>query len=172
MSEPLHPSAAAAHLHAAGFRYGGGIVNALATWWAESELGLYMRGPINADRTVGNYRWRDPDTGRISSTPVEGWTKFLHSIDRGHLMFNSVYHPEVSDACADDPACAAREAFRVSHRGSDFGAWTSFRFGRHRKHLLVARYAVALFHVIELGASKQRAADLALYTRTGEQPDE
>lgn len=49
--------------------------------------------------------------------------------DRGWLQINSFWHPEVSDACAFDPACAAREAYRISSQGTNFNQWTTFQNG-------------------------------------------
>ena len=42
------------------------------------------------------------------------------SIDRGLWQLNSRWHPEVSDACAYDPECNAKETFRISKQGTNF----------------------------------------------------
>jgi Lysozyme like domain len=57
------------------------------------------------------------------------------SIDRGLWQINSRWHPEVTDAMADDPATAAREAFRISKSGADFTPWATFKSGAYRRYL-------------------------------------
>lgn len=47
-------------------------------------------------------------------------------IDRGIVKFNSVFHSEVSDQCAYDPACAFKEFFRVSQNGTNFCEWCTY----------------------------------------------
>src|SRR5260221_6998634 len=44
--------------------------------------------------------------------------------DRGVLQINSYWHPEVSDSCAFDPACAFKAAFSISSNGTNFSQWT------------------------------------------------
>lgn len=48
------------------------------------------------------------------------------SCDRGILQINSFWHPEVSNTCAYDPACAFKAAFNISNGGTNFNAWTTF----------------------------------------------
>lgn len=57
------------------------------------------------------------------------------SIDRGLLQINNVYHAEVTDACAYDPACAMTAAFRISRRGTDFTAWSTYTGGAYLRYL-------------------------------------
>lgn len=57
------------------------------------------------------------------------------SVDRGPWQFNSRWHPEVSDSCAYDLNCAAREAFRVSQQGKSWSPWATFSNGRYRQFL-------------------------------------
>lgn len=45
------------------------------------------------------------------------------SVDRGLFQINNHWHPDVPDACAYNPVCAARAAYRISSSGTDFGAW-------------------------------------------------
>lgn len=98
MSEALTDAQLLALAHNAGFT-GDAAVQAAAVAKAESG------GRPDAQNSTGNY----PETSR----------------DRGVLQFNSFWHPEVSDECAFDPACAFREAYRVSNGGSNFGAWVA-----------------------------------------------
>lgn len=64
------------------------------------------------------------------------------STDRGLWMINDYWHPEVSDACAYDAACATREAFRLSKGGLDYGAWAAWNNGSYDKHMAAARVAL------------------------------
>jgi hypothetical protein len=84
----------------AGFT-GQGLVNAVAIAMAES--GLNGNSVNNTTSGVG--------------------------VDRGIVKFNSVYHRDVSDACAYNPACAFREFYRVSQGGTNFCQWCTFNAG-------------------------------------------
>jgi Lysozyme like domain len=55
--------------------------------------------------------------------------------DRGPWQFNSKWHPEVSDSCAFDLNCAAREAFRVSNQGRSWTPWATYTSGRYKQYL-------------------------------------
>jgi hypothetical protein len=46
----------------------------------------------------------------------------------GPFQINLQAHPWVSEACARDPICAARAAWRI-WSSSGFGAWTTWRTG-------------------------------------------
>jgi len=46
--------------------------------------------------------------------------------DRGLWQINDYWHPEVTDAQADDPLEAARAAFRISGGGTDWSQWTTW----------------------------------------------
>jgi len=46
--------------------------------------------------------------------------------DRGMRQLHSYWHKEVSDKCAYDPACAAKEVFRITKGGTEWGQWASF----------------------------------------------
>jgi hypothetical protein len=50
------------------------------------------------------------------------------SHDRGLFQINDVAHPEVSDACAFDPVCSARQAAAIE-KGSSLGAWSTWKSG-------------------------------------------
>lgn len=50
-------------------------------------------------------------------------------IDRGVVKWNSVFHREVSDACAYDAACSFREMYRVSQGGKNFCEWCTYNAG-------------------------------------------
>ncbi len=56
------------------------------------------------------------------------------SCDRGILQINNYWHSEVSDACAYDPGCAFRAAFRISG-GWDFHQWVTYTTGAFRAYL-------------------------------------
>lgn len=84
----------------AGFS-GSGLVNAVAIAMAESGL----------------------DANSANSTTSGIGT------DRGIVKFNSVFHSEVTDACAYDPACAFRQFYRVSEGGTNFNQWCTYNAG-------------------------------------------
>lgn len=88
------------------------LVIAIAVAWAESE-GLTTARNVNAP----------------------------NSIDRGLWQINNFYHPTVTDQCADDPRCAARETFRISNGGADWSPWTTYKNGLHLRHMTAARRA-------------------------------
>lgn len=82
------------------------------------------------------------------------------SIDRGIAQFNNVYHPEVSDACAFDTACAIGEMFRVSVGGVDFGAWSTYVGRTYLAHLQEVLDAIGGF-----GLSPDTPFDLSFSLR-------
>jgi murein DD-endopeptidase MepM/ murein hydrolase activator NlpD len=55
------------------------------------------------------------------------------SRDRGLWQINTRWHPEVSDACAFDPACNAQQARAISNGWSNFHPWSSFNSGAYLK---------------------------------------
>lgn len=110
----LTAEAVAGYAYGAGFR-GEGLVTAVAISHAESGF--------RTDNTLDN-------------APLGG-----HGIDRGLWQINSYWHPEVADACAFDPACAARETYRISSGGSSWSAWTTYNRGQYRQYLDEARAA-------------------------------
>ena len=97
---------------------------AVAVAWAES------RGVTNAVGVV---------TALKPSGEPEPWHG---SRDRGPWQFNSYFHPEVSDLCAFDLACSAREAFRVSAGGHAWSPWSTWRLGAHIQWMAQAAAAI------------------------------
>ncbi len=69
------------------------------------------------------------------------------STDRGAWQLNTCYHSEVSDACADDLACAAHQTYRISAGGSDWTAWTTYTSGAYQAQLGTADQAIATLAV-------------------------
>lgn len=57
------------------------------------------------------------------------------SVDRGVVQINARWHPEVSDACAYDPACAFKAAYRISGGGTSFTQWSTFTNGSYLRFL-------------------------------------
>ena len=57
------------------------------------------------------------------------------SCDRGVLQINSYWHSEVSNSCANDPACAFQQAFRISGNGTNFSQWTTFQSGAYQQFI-------------------------------------
>lgn len=66
------------------------------------------------------------------------------STDRGIAQFNSYWHPEVSDTCAYNTACAIREMYRVSSGGSDYTQWAVYTAGVYKKYLSQVQDAVGV----------------------------
>lgn len=92
----LSPREIAGFAAGAGFK-GVGLVRAVAVALAESGGKTNARN-VNGDGTV----------------------------DRGLMQFNSKWHPEVSDAEADNPAAAMKAAYRVSNHGKDWSQWATW----------------------------------------------
>lgn len=65
------------------------------------------------------------------------------SEDRGLWQLNSVYHSEVSNACAFQIQCAANAAWKVSDHGADWNPWSAFANGSWRSHVGDARAAIS-----------------------------
>ena len=78
--------------------------------------------------------------------------------DRGVLQINSYWHPEVSDACAFDPACAFKAAFSISSNGTNFSQWTTFTNGAYKSHLSAASTATPGTSLGQTAATANAAA--------------
>lgn len=102
----------------AGFKDDGTLRNALAVVFAESGA------RCDARNTAGN---RPPST------------------DRGLFQINSHWHPEVTDSCAYDCLCNAKEAYRISHGGTNWHPWATWPAAAHR-HYPDADRAIAAWH--------------------------
>ena len=63
------------------------------------------------------------------------------SYDRGLWQINSKWHPDVSDSCAYDAACNAKNAVRISSGGSRWSPWATYNHGKHNKYMSQARSA-------------------------------
>jgi hypothetical protein len=85
-------------------------------------------------------------TARGANPPTPGCPQ--GSTDRGAWQLNSCYHPEVSDACADDLACAAVETYRISLGGSDWRQWSTYTSGAYLARLAAADQALAALAAI------------------------
>jgi hypothetical protein len=69
------------------------------------------------------------------------------SLDMGLWQINDKAHPDVSEACAFDPQCAAGAMYRISTRGTNWTPWSAYKNGSYRKFLgeaLKARQNVRL----------------------------
>lgn len=115
----------------AGFTTGSGLVTAIAITMAE---------------TANTY---DP---KISNTTGNN----PPSTDRGLREINSYWHPEVSDDCAYDAACSAKEMFRISKQGADFTPWATFNNGAYKKYMNASWMAVDAYQ--RVAAQKQLVA--------------
>lgn len=93
-------------LYQAGFR-GNGLRMAYAIAMAESG------GNATASNSVGNSA----------------------GTDRGLFQLNSYYHSEVSDKEAYDALANAKAAYRISHGGTNWSAWSSFHNNSYKQFL-------------------------------------
>ena len=66
------------------------------------------------------------------------------SCDRGIVQVNSHWHPEVTDQCAYDPACAFKAAYSISDNGQTFTPWTTFTSGAYQKFTAGVQAALGL----------------------------
>lgn len=81
-------------------------------------LEVYKAGldPSVADKIVNcESRWI-PDAHAVNWKNGAG-------VDRGLFMINSLYHREVSNACAYDYRCAVKEAIRIYKERGNWTAW-------------------------------------------------
>ena len=91
------------------------MVNAIAIAWAESSF-----------RT---------DAVNINNNPF--------SRDRGLWQINDLAHPNVTDACAFDPVCAALATYVISNSGTNWHPWSTYNGTRYNDYLPIARAAAA-----------------------------
>jgi hypothetical protein len=86
--------------------------------------------------------------GRTDAVNVNGdkWK----SRDRGLFQINSHWHPEVSDAQAFDPKAATAAAYKISHAGADWSAWSTWPVAaaamRGRATIAVQQYLSGVAH--------------------------
>jgi lysozyme-like protein/carbohydrate binding protein with CBM5/12 domain len=82
----------------------------------------------------------------VAKAESAGWTRARLintdcSVDRGLWQINGFWHSEVSDACAFDPACAARST-RTIQANRGWTEWVTFTNGAYQAHMAAARAAV------------------------------
>lgn len=66
------------------------------------------------------------------------------STDRGLWQINDRWHPEVSDAAADNPTTATAHAARIAGGGfRNMTPWSAYKNGSYKRHLQAAEAAVA-----------------------------
>ena len=65
------------------------------------------------------------------------------SYDRGLWQINSKWHPDVSDSCAYNAACNAKNAVRISSGGSRWSPWATYNNGLHHQFMGQANSACA-----------------------------
>jgi hypothetical protein len=64
------------------------------------------------------------------------------STDRGAWQLNNCYHPDVTDGCADNLACAAAATYRISAGGANWSEWTTYTSGAYQAQLAAADQAI------------------------------
>lgn len=57
------------------------------------------------------------------------------TVDRGYWQWNNYWHPEVTDAMADDPYASAQQLYRVSGGGRNWSPWSTYKNGAYRQYL-------------------------------------
>jgi hypothetical protein len=85
-------------------------------------------------------------TARGPNPPTPGCP--AGSTDRGAWQLNNCYHPDVTDACADNLACAAAAAYRISAGGANWSEWTTYTSGAYQAQLAAADQAIATLTVL------------------------
>ncbi|RAS62230.1 VCBS repeat protein [Lentzea atacamensis] len=65
-----------------------------------------------------------------------------NSVDRGLWQINDYWHSEVSDSCAYNAACNAKEAYRISDQGTDWTPWSTYKSGSYKQFMDDARTAI------------------------------
>ena len=86
------------------------------------------------------------------------------SRDRGLWQMNSVYHPEVSDACAFQIQCNADAAWNTSKHGTNWTPWSAYTNGSWKTYVAAAKAAISggfTFQLISSGGGTCLAADRA-----------
>ena len=86
--------------------------NEVMTLIKESGLNMYEAYAIIQCESS----W-DPDAHGVNWNNKAG-------VDRGLFQISSLYHPEVSNACAYDPICNTKEAIRIHNEWNGWGAWS------------------------------------------------
>lgn len=61
--------------------------------------------------------------------------------DRGLFQFNSYWHSEISDACADDPKCSAEKAYFITGGGRNWTPWSAYKNASYLQYVVPARSA-------------------------------
>ena len=64
-----------------------------------------------------------------------------NSYDRGLWQINSYWHRDVSDSCAYDKNCNAKNAVRISSNGRKWSPWATYNDGLHRRWMNDAKKA-------------------------------
>lgn len=62
--------------------------------------------------------------------------------DRGMWQLHSYWHREVTDECAYNPSCAAKEVYRITNGGREWGQWASFTSDVYKNYRLKATRGV------------------------------
>ena len=64
-----------------------------------------------------------------------------NSYDRGLWQINSYWHRDVSDSCAYDKNCNAKNAVRISSNGGKWSPWATYNDGLHKRWMNDAKKA-------------------------------
>ena len=82
----------------------------------------------------------------VAISLAEDTTSNPHAIsptgDYGLWQINLAAHPDVTQACAFDPYCAAQAAYRISQGGTDWTPWVTFNTGAFAHFLSIAGDAI------------------------------
>jgi hypothetical protein len=66
--------------------------------------------------------------------PTQRNTNTDGSIDRGLWQINNKAHPDVTDAEADNPATAAKAAYKISQGGRSWRPWVAYTNGSYKRY--------------------------------------
>lgn len=114
----------------------------MATLTFEQGAAVLIRAGFRGERAVKMLAIATAESGRDTAKSNTQGNTPPGSRDRGWLMINDYWHKEVSNSCAFSAKCSAKEAFRISGGGRNFGQWRVYTSGAWRVHEPAARSAV------------------------------
>lgn len=115
----------------------------MSTLSAESIAGLVMRHTGDERRAAAAVATALGESGGV--TNARATNRMLTgavNTDRGLWQISSIFHPQISDATADDPEAATAYAAKISRGFSDLSPWVAYSSGAYRRHLPAAEAGV------------------------------
>ena len=106
---------------------------------------LSMKGVASVWKRNGGSSSACPTAVAVAWAESRGDTKARgqnsNSYDRGLWQINSYWHRDVSDSCAYDKNCNAKNAVRISRNGGKWSPWATYNDGLHRRWMNDAKKA-------------------------------